>query len=343
MTKKIASSRNPGFSENDIRPDHLRSGMLAATKKDIKRLKSRQKDFVTVDCPACGSKDYKYKFKKYGINIVECKNCETFFTNPRPTPEILEWFYKDSASYDFWDKYVFPASEKIRREKIFAPRVDLMLDICSKFNVKKNSLLEVGAGHGTFCLEVKSRKVFRRVVAVEPVTTQALTCKERGIETINKPVEKVNFKKTDKFDVIVNFEVLEHLFSPSKFIKSCQRLLNKKGILIFTTPNGKGFDVNLMGAVSEVIEQEHLNYFNLRSIEILLKRSGMDAIDIITPGKLDAELVRKRVLSGDFKLSKDSFLQCILVEDWDKYGSSFQSFLANNKLSSHMLVVARNV
>jgi 2-polyprenyl-3-methyl-5-hydroxy-6-metoxy-1,4-benzoquinol methylase len=179
-------------------------------------------------------------------------------------------------------------------------------------------------------------------VAVEPVVNQARTCSERGIDTINLPIEKVDFRKSGLFNVIVNFEVLEHLFSPIEFIKSCRKLLKKDGLLIFTTPNGEGFDVRLLGKLSSAVDHEHLNYFNPRSIEILLAKCGLQVIQITTPGKLDAELVRKKVLSGDFKVSQDSFLRSVLIDNWEKYGKNFQSFISDFGLSSHMLVVARN-
>lgn len=340
MGSKIASE-NIKLSENEIRPDNLHAGTVKAIKADIKRLINKKENFVLIDCPACGSNIYHKKFAKYGMQFVECFNCETFFTNPRPTPKILNWFYKNSVNYNYWDKYVFPASEKIRREKIIIPRVNLILDICRKFNIKADSLLEVGAGHGTFCQEVLSRKIFKKVVAIEPVISQAKTCVEKGIKTINMPVENVKFKRNELFNVIVNFEVMEHLFSPKEFITKCRKFLKKNGLLIFTLPNGKGFDINLLGKISDSIDHEHLNYFNPRSIELLLNRCGMQLVQILTPGKLDAELVRKKILSKEFSIPENSFLNDVLIVNWDRYGNSFQTFIANYGLSSHMLIIAK--
>lgn len=336
-------SNNERILENEIRPVNLMEKQRKAMAVDIERLKSKRKNFVVVNCPACNSRNYKDKFVKYGMKFVECLECETFFTNPRPTPNILAWLYKYSANYDYWDKYIFPVSENIRREKIVIPRVNLISDICSKFNIKKDSLLEVGAGHGTFCEAILSKKIFKRVVAVEPVVSQAKTCIERGIETINLPIERVKFKRNEFFSAIVNFEVMEHLFSPAKFIISCSNLLKRGGLFIFTLPNGKGFDVSLLGKLSSVVDHEHLNYFNPRSIELLLNRCGLQTVQIITPGKLDAELVRNMIISRKYKISGDSFLKSVLIDNWNKCGSSFQTFLANAGLSSHMLVVARKV
>ncbi|MCX6762602.1 MAG: class I SAM-dependent methyltransferase [Candidatus Moranbacteria bacterium] len=273
------------------------------------------------------------------MSFVECEVCETFFTNPRPTPEILSWFYKDSVNYNYWDKYIFPSSERARRKKIVAPRVDKIINLCKKFGVKTGSILEVGAGHGTFCQEMMSRKIFEEVIAVEPVASQAKTCESKGIRTINSTIEKIKFNKKDLFDVVVNFEVMEHLFSPKGFISNCQKFFKKGGLFIFTLPNGKGFDISTLGKLSDSVDHEHLNYFNPKSIELLLNKCGFKVVDISTPGKLDAELVRKRMLSGEFKA--DIFLEQILIDNWEQAGDDFQKFISNHRLSSHMMVVAK--
>jgi hypothetical protein len=86
---------------------------------------------------------------------------------------------------------------------------------------------------------------------------------------------------------------------------------------------------------------EHLNYFNPASMELLFNRYGFDVINVETPGKLDADIVRNMFLQGNLKKQDNPFLHQILVENWDACGDSFQAFLANNKLSSHMWTVAR--
>ena len=72
-------------------------------------------------CPACGSKNAEKAFEKYEMGYVVCSDCETMYINPRPAPEILEKYYATSENYRYWNKYIFPASEKPRREKIFRP------------------------------------------------------------------------------------------------------------------------------------------------------------------------------------------------------------------------------
>ncbi len=156
------------LTEQEIRPAELMEGQRVALLTDIGRLLSRRKEFVSVACPACEGTSFIPRMEKRGIDYGECTQCSTIYVNPRPSPDVLQWFYKGSENYAYWNKYVFPASEKARRERIMVPRLNEVVFICSRYGVPMNSVLEVGAGFGTFCMELQSRNVFKRVVAVEP-------------------------------------------------------------------------------------------------------------------------------------------------------------------------------
>jgi len=108
-----------------------------------------------------------------------------------------------------------------------------------------------------------------------------------------------------------------------------------------TCPNGLGFDIATLGSVSNSVDHEHLNYFNPASLSHLLQAQGMKVLESFTPGGLDAELVRNKVLDGDFDLKDQPFLNTVLMQEWDLHGQAFQDFLIARGLSSNLWVVAR--
>jgi 2-polyprenyl-3-methyl-5-hydroxy-6-metoxy-1,4-benzoquinol methylase len=328
------------LKETDIRPDHLMLEQQQRYKADVVRLLSRIDEFVLVNCPACNSNESKARFDKDRIHYVTCDQCGMMYVNPRPSPEVLEFFYANSENYAYWNAHIFPASEETRRERIFRPRAERTLDICRKYGVATNAILDAGAGFGTFCEEIKRLSVFDRVIAVEPTPGLAETCRQRGLEVIALPIEQVTLP-SNSIDVVTSFEVLEHLFSPREFMRQCWRLLAPGGLLILTCPNGRGFDVQVLGTHSNTVDAEHLNYFHPTAISHLAETCGFEVLQVTTPGKLDAELVRKKALTGEFDISGDLFLQQVLIEEWDRVGAAFQTFLAENLLSSHMWLAAR--
>jgi SAM-dependent methyltransferase len=326
--------------ETEIRPDHLRAGQVERFAADIARLLARRAEFVRVGCPACGSQRSTPTMTKYELTYESCGECGTMFVNPRPAPHVLEWYYANSENYTYWNRYIFPASETARREKIFKPRVARLGEICARHGVARRALLEVGAGFGTFCEEVIRAGLFDRVLAVEPTPDLATTCRKRGLEVIEAPIEHVTLPE-GSVDVVATFEVIEHLFSPRDFVVGCARVLASGGLLVVTCPNVMGFDVAVLGNVSDTIDVEHLNYFHPASLGRLLESCGLEVLETSTPGQLDAELVRKKIQAGEFELRGQPFLQRVLVDEWERLGPPFQAFLAEHGLSSHMWVVAR--
>ena len=122
---------------------------------------------------------------------------------------------------------------------------------------------------------------------------------------------------------------MEHVFSPNEFLSKLSRCIKKGGLLILSCPNGNGFDINMLGPLSTSIDHEHLNYFNPYSFSLLLKKCGFKPLEIYTPGVLDAELVRNKILSHEFNISDSPFFQKVLVDEWDELGVEFQSFLSH--------------
>jgi len=315
-------------------------GQLPHIEADRRRLLEHRGDFVNVPCPACGSPASTQQFEKRGIRYVLCPDCGTMYVNPRPPPAVLEECYAKSEVYRYWNKYVFPASEEARREKIFRPRAERIAEICGRYGVRNGTLLEGGAGFGTFCEEARRLGVFSRVIAVEPTPDLAETCRQKGLEVIEKPIEQVRLGR-NTIDVVASFEVIEHLFSPRDFIMGCAALLSPGGLLVVTCPNIRGFDILVLQALSGSIDHEHLNYFNPVSLSHLVGECGFEVLEVLTPGRLDAELVRKKILSGELDVSSQPFLKQVLIDEWERVGDSFQEFLADNMLSSHMWLVGR--
>lgn len=326
------------LSEQELCPDELLAGHEAAFARDIARLHRRSAEFVKVDCPACGCNRPQFAFEKFSFSYQDCPDCRTLYMSPRPSEAAMGDYYANSENYAYWAEHIFPASEASRREKIQKPRLERIIGYCDRFGIPKRTLLEVGPGFGTFCAVAIESKKFTRVIAVEPTPQMAAACRARGVDVIEKRIEDAT-GDIDGADVVCAFEVIEHLFDPRRFIAGVRPLLSPGGLLVLSCPNGLGFDVQTLGAKSLAVDAEHVNLFNPMSLGRLVESMGFDLLIVHTPGRLDAEFVRTAALKGEVKL--DSFLQQVLVDEWDRLGWPFQQFLAEQGLSSHMWLAAR--
>jgi 2-polyprenyl-3-methyl-5-hydroxy-6-metoxy-1,4-benzoquinol methylase len=330
------------LSEEELCPATLLRGQEEAFARDIERLQARSAEFVTVPCPACGSFQADHAFAKHTFTYVVCRRCATLYMNPRPSPAVMASYYSDSENYRYWAKYIFPSSEASRREKLHKPWLERVVGYCNQHGIERGLLLEIGAGFGTFASVAQQSGRFRRVVAIEPTPEMAAACRARGVEVIAKGIEEVA-DEVPSADVAVAFEVVEHLFEPRQFFRQCARLLRPGGLLVVSCPNGQGFDISVLGAVSLAIDPEHVNLMNPKSLSLLIRSCGFEILEAATPGRLDAEFVRTAALEGKFDLSGCPFLKRVLLDEWDMLGWPFQQFLAANGLSSHMWLAARRL
>lgn len=328
------------FKENEIRPKDLMELKIPALEHDIKYLQDKIPNFKTINCPACDSKNHLHWAEKMKFNFHQCNDCETIFMNPRADEATLGDFYKQSKNYDFWNQYIFPSTDNIRKEKIFKPRAQKTIAFCEKYGISEGGvLLEIGAAFGTYCEAIKELNFFNEIIAVEPTPGLAKTCREKGFNTLEETIEMLTFPE-ESADVIANFEVLEHLANPLKFVELCSKYLKSGGLFICTCPNGLGLGTLVLKEKAKVVDHEHVNYFNPKSLSLLLERCGLETLEVLTPGELDVDLLINDFNENPNLFDKNDFIKHILAAD-ENVKKNFQTFLKSNLLSSHLWIIGR--
>ena len=335
-------STQPALSENELCPPELLADQEAAFARDVARLLSRSAEFVEVACPACGGRSATAAFEKWGFRWRLCADCATRYMSPRPSESVMADYYRDSDNYRIWAERIFPASEEARREKVHRPWLERIVGLAERHGVPTGTLVEVGPGFGTFASLAAGSGAFGRVVAVEPTPQLADACRARGVEVVERRVEDAG-AEMPRPDVLVAFEVIEHLFAPRRFVEGCARAMAPGSLLVLSCPNGEGFDIATLGAGSLAVDPEHVNLFTPDSLERLVSEAGFKPVWRGTPGRLDAEFVREAALRGEIALDDQPLLRRVLIDEWERLGAPFQAFLADNGLSSHMWMAARRV
>lgn len=333
------------MKEEDIRPQKLFNQYLSLAEQDVETYFG-DAPLYHIPCPACGNPHCEFSFRKMGFDYEICPNCETLFVNPRPVAEAFNEYYTDSPSVRFWATNFYRETEEKRREHLIKPKAVMVQSIISRYlteTTKQSCILDIGAGYGIFCEELQ--KLYSgsvQVIAVEPATALQDVCRAKGIPVIPTFLEDI--KETDlpfekeNMMAATSFELLEHLHDPNSFIENCYSILSAGGILILTTLNWHGFDLQVLQEKSNSIHPpHHINFFTPESLSILLKRNRFDVLEVTTPGKLDVDIASKQKQDVD-----DCFIKKILNCN-DDAKAKFQIFLQEAKLSSHMMIVARKV
>ena len=202
-------------------------------------------------CPLCQCDKYfiiaKFKFnnlknlwkRKYNFDPfynqnfsedllkVKCINCDIIYFSPSFFGET-DFYEKvsDNPGYYEENKWEF----------------DVALDAISKYQPK--SLLEIGSGDGCFLEKVNKAIDYCEGVDINQIAIEK--AKKKGLNVSS--VDLKDIKR--KFDIIVSFEVFEHVENINKFLKDSINLITNNGILLLAVPNPDGYlkemDMNLL-------------------------------------------------------------------------------------------------
>lgn len=295
-------------------------------------------EFIDVVCPACGLEGNK-SFVRYGFYHKICKNCSTTWCSPRPTERLLEDYYSSSEATKYWTSLLIQ-TDNDRKALQYAPRVQQLVDILKNDPEFIPSLaVDLGAGSGSFALALLKTRCFRNVLAVDFDEDCCKVCKNSGLETKKGSIGVLDHNTAS---LITMNDMLEHLFDPKGFLIQCYAALEPNGYLSIACPNGEGFDFKIMKeSTVNITPPEHLNYFNPHSITLLLESIGFKVVSLETPGILDVQIVDRAFKLGQIQLSENEYIKSLILNNDKNVLMSFQEFLKLNKLSSHMIAVAK--
>lgn len=324
--------------EEEIRPQEILDKYVELTANDAFNMFSAvgRKD---LDCPACNSEKTKYSFTKSNFEYVSCCECDTLYQSPRPAFKHFLDFYIHSRSSRYWSEVFFPAVIEARRVKLIKPKAKQIHELIQAVAPDCEHILEVGAGAGVFLQEAS--KLFPSVTfsAIEPDPILAKQCRDMRFSVIEKPLEDVAAGQIQA-DIVVCFEVFEHVYNPFDFITKMASLVKPGGHLLITTLCIDGFDLQYLWDQSKAISPpHHLNFFSKLGFISLCERVGLERPTITTPGKLDVDIVKK-AYQADETLIQDKFIKRLFHQSQSVL-NDYQRFLAANQLSSHIWVMAR--
>lgn len=323
------------MKEEDIRNRDLFNKYLELSAKDAEHYFSNKENYSQINCPACDEKESPGIFEKHGFNYCKCNNCDTIYCNPRPPLAQFLEFYKDSPSTQFWVNEFFMTVAEQRRIKMIKPRAEFINEL---LGVGRDLIIgDIGAGFGIFLEELRKLRPNDRLIAIEPSVEMANICRGKNLEVIEKLIEEVD--DCIQFDVLISFELFEHLYNPKDFAKNVFKLLKPGGKLILTTLSGLGFDIQVLWNNSKSISPpHHINFFNPHSIKLLFEECGFSESYVTTPGVLDWNIIEGGFLSDE--TNPGHFWETVSKYGTEESKKELQNWISNSGFSSHMRLIA---
>jgi len=162
------------------------------------------------------------------------------------------------------------------------------LDPNSKMPLQNLKILDIGCGGGLLCEPLKrlGANITGIDASLNNIEVAKLHAKGVGLDIKYLHTSPDYLKSKDKFDVILNMEIVEHVPNVSLFIEHCSNLMVKNGIMFVATINK-----NLKSYIFAILGAEYV----LR----LLPIGTHDWNKFLTPLELEKIVTKKNFLFDD--------------------------------------------
>lgn len=200
----------------------------------------------------------------YPLRVVYCADCSTVQLDYTVPKEIM---FGDHTYLSGVTKSLSKHFEGIAQE------------VCDRFyqgrDTKGAAVLDIGSNDGTQLKHFQARGF--DVLGVESSKTTAALANEAGVPTANRFFNAELVQELDrKFDVINAAGVFFHLEELHSVTDGIRMALTPDGVFVVQFLYMKSIVENL---AFDQIYHEHLLYYNLKTIEVLLNRHGLEMFD----------------------------------------------------------------
>lgn len=230
-------------------------------------------------CPACDrTTDHVLRFKRNGCDILQCRDCglgrtETSGFDP------ASYYTGDYFSGGHSDGYAdyLGAEPVLRRE--FARSVDVIRGYRDG-----GKLLELGCAYGFFLQEAARHF---DVAGIELAEEAADHGRRTGLNVLSGMADAANLRRIGHVDVIVLFDVIEHLPDPRETLALCCQYLNPGGIIVITTGDFGSAVARLAGVKWRLMTPpQHLWFFTPESMRRMSASLGLAVEHVDHPWKI---------------------------------------------------------
>jgi SAM-dependent methyltransferase len=182
-------------------------------------------------------------------------------------PTNLEQLYADVVDEDY-------LKNAAARRRTFARCIERMQNWLPK---TKGSLLEIGAYCGLFMQEATLHGW--QCVGVEPSGWAASYARNTtNVNVYTGFLAENRSKLKAGYDVLVAWDVLEHVRQPVDFVRECGEVLTPGGLLFISTLDTSNWLPRVLGSRWPWLMDMHIQYFDIRSLKDVLRRAGFELV-----------------------------------------------------------------
>ena len=239
-------------------------------------------DLSSRACPACDSSVSHTVFQSYdGYHFDECERCGMWYAPLNVDWALFERFFADCPpAREVAKKATIGRMEQaenpdfLRFENYFQSFQDFLPTPTAQLRY-----LDIGCGVGHSLTAARRAGMEPHGVEVDP---DAVALAKRNHEVV---VSGVSELPPGKYQVISMWETLEHLADPLLMLREVVERMSPGGLVAITVPNQDATGLRVAREKCSYVyggfnSPGHINFFNRRTIEMLLKRAGLALVEV---------------------------------------------------------------
>lgn len=199
--------------------------------------------------------DFSYLLNK-NITYCECQKCKLRFFDPLITGDegfynslqVFDWYYMDEKEEYFEAKKYISADDKV---------------------------LEIGSGKGAFVKFLPTKQY----VGLDFSEQAKEMAAKSGIVIKNEPIQDYAKRNPCSCDVVVSFQVLEHVSNPASFLDAKVNALVVGGKMIIAVPSENSF---LKYASNNILNMppHHVTRWSDETLAFIAKKYNLELLNI---------------------------------------------------------------
>lgn len=206
---------------------------------------------------------------KEDFQIHECHNCGLLFTEPRPSKDRINEYYKSEEYYSHLENtkgFIPKLYERVKSINL-KTKCKMATD-----GLKAGAVLDIGCGVADFIRQME--KMGWQACGAEPSEDAKNIARKRVKAQIIAPDELPTLDDLS-FDLVTMWHVLEHVDNLKWELKQLERLVKSGGRLVLALPNFKSFDAEYYKQFWAAYDvPRHLNHFCKSSLCNIFKDSN---------------------------------------------------------------------
>lgn len=185
---------------------------------------------------------------RFPVRVAICRTCGFCFASPGPNSDELARYHADGIS----------SYKGIGLPYLIENRQSVL----ERYRVPAGVFAEVG-GNQSGEFHCRCTELFSKIINVE--VAEDIPAKYRSVKELPK----------NSVDVLVHYDVLEHIPQVRDFLANCHRALKPNGVMVCEVPDIRLYPRNLL-----LLEFEHVNHFSVTTLATIAKIVGLQLIEV---------------------------------------------------------------